>query len=259
MGNLKEKLTHTYLKRIRRWTFCPSCGGKMNINKQAGIWECEECTYTFLSHDFQLKYGFYFCDKCGSFLNNQPGFSLEKKSWICVQCKFENALTADNNVSICINCGKKLSKGLKQPLCDDCKTEQNKVIFWGSIAFIFTLGWFIYNAADRSFTSSSSADEESYPICKSCGARMTDYDGVSWYTCPECGDEVRKNDDGTMTWENEIFGSAGQRVGGPVCERCGKSLRGGSYTMPWESVNNPDGYIICPYCKHVNYQWEDDD
>lgn len=45
-----------------------------------------------------------------------------------------------------------------------------------------------------------------YPICKSCGAKMTEYDGWAWYTCPECGDAVRDNGDGSWTWQNEIFG-----------------------------------------------------
>lgn len=46
---------------------------------------------------------------------------------------------------------------------------------------------------------------KNYPMCKSCGSRMTDYDGCSWYTCTECGQSVRDNGDGSFTWHDEIF------------------------------------------------------
>ncbi|MEG2087253.1 MAG: hypothetical protein RR022_03570 [Angelakisella sp.] len=44
-----------------------------------------------------------------------------------------------------------------------------------------------------------------YPICKTCGAKMTQFDGWAWYTCPKCADRVRIID-GTETWQDEIFG-----------------------------------------------------
>lgn len=44
-----------------------------------------------------------------------------------------------------------------------------------------------------------------YPICKSCGKEMTEYDGCSWYACPECGQAVRDNGNGSWTWRDEIF------------------------------------------------------
>ena len=45
-----------------------------------------------------------------------------------------------------------------------------------------------------------------YPICKLCGAEMTEFDGWAWYTCPDCGKMVRIID-GTVTWDDEIFGN----------------------------------------------------
>lgn len=45
---------------------------------------------------------------------------------------------------------------------------------------------------------------DEYPICKSCGAKMTIFDGVAWYTCPECGNSVRIIGE-VITWEDEIF------------------------------------------------------
>ena len=42
------------------------------------------------------------------------------------------------------------------------------------------------------------------PTCKTCGTKMTEFDGWAWYTCPECGNSVRVID-GKMTWHDEIF------------------------------------------------------
>jgi len=43
-----------------------------------------------------------------------------------------------------------------------------------------------------------------YPKCKTCGAKMTEFDGWAWYTCPKCGNSVRIID-GVVKWEDEIF------------------------------------------------------
>ena len=43
------------------------------------------------------------------------------------------------------------------------------------------------------------------PICKTCGSKMTIFDGWAWYKCPKCGNRVRIID-GKVTWEDEIFG-----------------------------------------------------
>jgi len=44
-----------------------------------------------------------------------------------------------------------------------------------------------------------------FPTCKACGAKMTEFDGCWWYTCPECGNRVKILEDGTLRWYNEIF------------------------------------------------------
>lgn len=46
---------------------------------------------------------------------------------------------------------------------------------------------------------------DNYPICNLCGAGMTEYDGCSWYTCPECGQAKRDNGDGSWSWKDELF------------------------------------------------------
>ena len=42
------------------------------------------------------------------------------------------------------------------------------------------------------------------PTCKTCGAKMTEFDGWAWYTCPACGDKVRIID-GQTKWYDELF------------------------------------------------------
>lgn len=43
------------------------------------------------------------------------------------------------------------------------------------------------------------------------------------------------------------------------CENCGRSLEGGSFTLPWEEDDNMYAYIICPYCRHKSTIYEDED
>ena len=43
-----------------------------------------------------------------------------------------------------------------------------------------------------------------YPNCRTCGAKMTDFDDWAWYACPECGDKVRIID-GEETWYDDVF------------------------------------------------------
>ncbi len=46
--------------------------------------------------------------------------------------------------------------------------------------------------------------DEEYPTCKTCGTKMTGFDGWAWYTCPNCGDKVRIIE-GKETWHDDIF------------------------------------------------------
>lgn len=46
-----------------------------------------------------------------------------------------------------------------------------------------------------------------YPKCSTCGAKMSKFDGVAWYTCPECGNAIRKNSDGTWSLKSDLFKS----------------------------------------------------
>jgi len=86
-----------------------------------------------------------------------------------------------------------------------------------------------------------------YPLCE-CGAKMTEYDGNAWYTCPVCGNMKRNNGDGTWSWERDVFSSSNRGE----CVSCGNSLASGDYAMPWEDGDNEYGYVTCPSCGYKN-------
>ena len=81
--------------------------------------------------------------------------------------------------------------------------------------------------------------------CDSCGKEMKRTAQCEWY-CKKC--------------DNTIFDFGQQYVrdeedDGPTCINCGYSLRGGSYTGPWEDGNNEYGYVICPHCRCKNERY----
>ena len=46
------------------------------------------------------------------------------------------------------------------------------------------------------------------------------------------------------------------------CVCCGRSLKNGTLTLPWEDGDNKYAYVTCPYCGEENIQegyGEDDD
>ena len=38
----------------------------------------------------------WYCDNCGTFLNDQPGFTTRKRTWVCKECGCENDVTENN-------------------------------------------------------------------------------------------------------------------------------------------------------------------
>ncbi|WP_107994638.1 Sec23/Sec24 zinc finger-containing protein [Trichococcus paludicola] len=38
----------------------------------------------------------WYCDKCGSSLNNQDGFNDHKYLWKCTECGFKSSISKDN-------------------------------------------------------------------------------------------------------------------------------------------------------------------
>lgn len=94
-----------------------------------------------------------------------------------------------------------------------------------------------------------------YPICNMCGSEMTDFDGVDWYTCPECGNMIKDYGDGEWIWVNDLFNPSNSNAGD--CTNCQRSLSGGEYIAPYENGSNEHGYVLCPHCNCPNYQYYD--
>lgn len=65
--NIVEALTYAYIRKIKKWMFCPACqSGKMTINKKSTLWTCEDCGYKLSADEFEDDYVFWFCDECGT-------------------------------------------------------------------------------------------------------------------------------------------------------------------------------------------------
>ena len=96
--SVADRLTYAYIRKIKRWMFCPACqNGKMTINKKSTMWTCEECGYQLSADEFEDDYVFWFCDECKTFLNKQEGFNRGAVKHICTECGFENDTTYIND------------------------------------------------------------------------------------------------------------------------------------------------------------------
>lgn len=63
--SLIDLMTYTYIRRIKKWMFCPACqNGKMAINRSSTLWQCEDCGYRLSADEFEDDYVFWFCDEC---------------------------------------------------------------------------------------------------------------------------------------------------------------------------------------------------
>ncbi len=215
--SITDKLTYTYIKRIKRWMECPICHKKMTFSKTKQSWICNECGYSITEKEFLDDFVFWFCDECNSYLNNQEGFNKKSSLHICTECGYENDITFENIKGMCRDCGKPLVNP-DSSLCDDCKEQRRakakeRLITVGKIVgTVAAVAGVVCLAAQRSDSEESEKEylplpdesDPDYPICKSCGAKMTRFDGWAWYTCPECGNSVRIID-GITTWYDEIF------------------------------------------------------
>ena len=124
--SVADRLTYAYIRKIKRWMFCPACqNGKMTINKKSTMWTCEECGYQLSADEFEDDYVFWFCDECKTFLNKQEGFNRGAVKHICTECGFENDTTFDNVKGICADCGKVIPDP-DATLCADCLLERRK-------------------------------------------------------------------------------------------------------------------------------------
>ena len=97
MKSLKDRLTYYYIREIKKTMECLACRNHiMRVNKKTGEWKCEFCGYHFPIEEFENGMVFWFCDKCGTFLNTQEDFDENKKLFVCQKCGFINNVTEDN-------------------------------------------------------------------------------------------------------------------------------------------------------------------
>ncbi len=214
-----ERLTYFYIKQIKRWMECPVCHRKMTFSKTKKSWICNDCAYAITEEEFLDDFILWFCDECNTYLNNQEGFDRKASQHICTKCGYLNDTTFDNIKGMCKDCGKVLANP-DASLCEGCKQERKRkakewLIKAGKIAgVVAAVAGTMYVSSQSSDSISDDNDytplpdwddeEKDYPICKSCGAKMTEFDDWAWYTCPECGNKVRIID-GITTWYDEIF------------------------------------------------------
>lgn len=269
--SLIDRLTYAYIRKIKKCIFCPVCNGKMKLNYESTMWKCASCAYELSVKEFENQYVFWFCDECGIYLNNQQGFDISSQKWVCISCGHENDITGGNVKGLCVDCGKLLPDPKKR-LCGECETArlkaaqsilQETAVICDNVARIVSV---VYGAKDSNDSTSSAecadfgetidSNDSEYPVCDSCGSSMTEFDGCWWYSCPKCGNRVKKNGDGSFTWEQEIFGQS-SKSNTRECTNCRRSLAGGIHTLPWENDNNPDGYVKCPHCGYINFDWDD--
>ena len=98
--SLKNRFTYAYIRKVRKWMYCPECkDGKMKIDKDDTMWECENCDYQLSADEFEDDYVFWFCENCNDFLNNQKSFKRSAKSHVCTNCGFENITTLNTSDS----------------------------------------------------------------------------------------------------------------------------------------------------------------
>lgn len=204
---MSEKVGRAYLRNIKRWMPCPSCrSGKPHANKKKGLWICDRCGYELPIKEFENNYIFWFCDECDAYLNIQDGFDRSAPKHKCTKCDFVNDITTDNTKGTCADCGKTLVDN-SQTFCTNCKLERRKK--W--VERLKTAGLIVGAVAaaavavaasndekpkgSKNFDSSGDDEGPDYPICDSCGSRMTEFDGCWWYTCPECGNGLKDTGD----------------------------------------------------------------
>jgi DNA-directed RNA polymerase subunit RPC12/RpoP len=90
------------------------------------------------------------------------------------------------------------------------------------------------------------------PRCPSCGGdvRGDAPDATHWFNCNICGERFYLEDGKLVNPFSRNLGKSNK-----TCAKCGNSLSGGDYTMPWENDNNEDGYTKCPHCGYINFDW----
>lgn len=223
--NIVEILTSAYIRRIKKWMFCPACqNGKMTINKKSTLWTCEDCGYTLSADEFEDDYVFWFCDECNTYLNNQDGFDRHASRHICQKCGYENDTTFDNVKGMCSDCGKIISDP-DATLCIDCKQARKvKAKEWlktaGKVVGVAAVAVGTAYLASQSSGDDGNTDYKYIPD--------GDDEGDGGMRCANCG-----NTDENTLWDE------GDTI---YCSKCAHRT----------SVDTgEDDVVECPYCHRM--------
>lgn len=84
------------------------------------------------------------------------------------------------------------------------KVKENLLKLWKIVGVVASVAGVVYLVSHASDDGDDDDSNDDYPDCDMCGTEMTEFDGCWWYTCPECGNRVRRNSNGT--WTRAIFG-----------------------------------------------------
>lgn len=142
--------------------------------------------------------------------------------------------------------------------CDGCHAVLNEQIGFNTDSGT----WVCTECGDLNDVTSDNVfeSEEAYqrsmgiPRCPYCGGMVIGDapDATRYFNCNSC-DERFYLEGGELV---SVF-ARGKSSSSRTCENCGMSMDGGEYVAPWENGNNPDGYVKCPHCRHVNFIYED--
>lgn len=220
----------------------------------------------------------YICLNCATILNEQSGFDVDNGSLTCTECSQElygNAYEGGccNNIH-----------AMDEALVRDATFKEKVFARWEKVNpklkkvgkwTLISIGVLVAVVVASKVSKNGDTDEEEDEVGFQMG-NNNDYEGETcrWCGSPLIADEDGPDDRGTLRYEcsnsncyGVFFSDNGDSLLSPderrkpnatPCSNCGMSLSGGEYTAPWENGNNPDGYIKCPHCGYVIFQWNDD-
>jgi len=209
----------------------------------------------------------YYCSKCGSFLNKQTRFSENNSKWVCTECAFCNKISRIEEAII-------RDVTFKNKVFDKWKGVNpmlKKIVKGIVVVLSFATAAVIISKVSENKNTDEEDGEDGFGMrsnidysgetCRWCGSPLIadedgeDFRGILRYECSNSnchGVFFSENGESPLSPEERC------KSNNNTCVNCGMSLSGGAYTAPWENGNNSDGYIQCPHCGSVNFQWEDD-
>lgn len=225
--SIVDALTYTYIRKIKKWMFCPACqNGKMTINRKSTVWTCEECEYKLSADEYEDNYVFWFCDECNAYLNNQNGFDRRASFHICQKCGYKNDTTFDNVKGICSDCGKVIPDP-DGTLCIDCKQARKTRAKEWLMSVGKAVGAAVVVAGATYLASQSTSDDDGVDY-KYHREGDNAEERISDLRCANCG-----NVDKNTLWDE------GDTI---YCSRCAHRTNRNT---------GEDDVVECPYCHRM--------